>query len=87
MHGERYRAEFDLRDVGTHPAELLPVGAIPSDAAHILFTSGSTGIPKGVVITHANVTEFVEWGVDYFAMGPGRSRLGTLAVRLRPLDL
>ena len=35
--------------------------AAPSDLAYIIYTSGSSGMPKGVMIHHANALSFVQW--------------------------
>lgn len=69
--GERLAAEYgppDWADLADAP---LDDAVAPGELAHILFTSGSTGWPKGVQITHAMVTAFVDWAVDHFETAAG----------------
>jgi len=49
----------------------------PDDMAAILFTSGSTGVPKGVVYRHRHFTGQIDLLRDAFAMQPGGVDLPT----------
>lgn len=47
-----------------------PARNVEEDLAYIMYTSGTTGRPKGVMVTHAAVTSFLRWAVGYFGLGP-----------------
>lgn len=63
---------------GTTPENLLalrpqPVPAHesrPDDPAYILYTSGTSGEPKGVCVSHRNALAFVDWAVAATGLGP-----------------
>jgi amino acid adenylation domain-containing protein len=46
----------------------IPIRCSAETPAYLLFTSGSTGEPKGVAVSHNNVTFFVQTAVERYAI-------------------
>jgi amino acid adenylation domain-containing protein len=52
-------------------SEQSPVVLIkPGDLAYVMYTSGTTGMPNGVMVEHAGVVNNLLWAKKYFNTGP-----------------
>lgn len=58
------------RDVAAIAAapEIPPHALDPGEIAYLIYTSGSSGTPKGVEITHANLSHLAAWHCEAFAV-------------------
>ncbi|KAF0866418.1 L-proline--[L-prolyl-carrier protein] ligase [Pseudomonas sp. LD120] len=62
----RYWRNIDTRSVAVPTPDIQP-----DDLAYILYTSGSTGMPKGVSLSHTNALAFVDWACERFSFQAG----------------
>ena len=64
---------IDVNDprIDAQPSTALPAPA-PDDIAYLIYTSGTTGVPKGVAITHRNVTQLFDSLDAGLPLAPGQ---------------
>ena len=62
--------DVDDPAVESQPSTALPAPA-PEDIAYLIYTSGTTGVPKGVAVTHHNVTQLMA-SLDSGLAAPGQ---------------
>ena len=55
---QRLRLDADWSLIAAEPAQDVDRGVAPHELAYVLYTSGSTGEPKGVMVEHRNVINF-----------------------------
>jgi amino acid adenylation domain-containing protein len=68
---EAFRLDADWRRAAAQPAAPLPAAARPTDLAYILYTSGSTGEPKGAEILHHGLTNYLLWAAEAYDVAGG----------------
>lgn len=57
------KTDEDARDTALEAARRR---GIDTDILYVLFTSGSTGVPKGVTINHRAVIDYIDWVTETF---------------------
>ena len=71
---------YTLEDVslrGKADLDYVPATTAADETAAVLFTSGSTGVPKGAVYTHGNFSAQVELIRETYAIEPGEIDMPT----------
>jgi amino acid adenylation domain-containing protein len=62
------RLDSDWPLIAQEDAGNLAATAVPSNLAYVMYTSGSTGQPKGAMILHSGLVNYLCWAIETYAV-------------------
>ena len=69
---------IDIANLSPRNDWLMPFASDPENHAAILYTSGSSGLPKGVILSHRAIGAFADWAGETFQIG-AEDRIASIA--------
>ncbi|HLO62573.1 MAG TPA: amino acid adenylation domain-containing protein, partial [Azonexus sp.] len=67
--------DADWAGIAREKAGNLPAKATPANLAYVMYTSGSTGQPKGAMIVHGGLVNYLCWAIGAYGLEAGASAI------------
>jgi amino acid adenylation domain-containing protein len=64
--------DSDWKQIAKESSANLESGALSSNLAYVMYTSGSTGEPKGAMIPHSGVANYLTWAIGAYGVEAGQ---------------